>query len=132
MILVAGHTGGEIVLLDREVRGLYAGDACNSNTLLHFSNYSVEEYRDYLINLKRYTPDFDVLWCGHEEFGTWVIDEGIALCEKTMAGQAAAEKGAFHGGNVTYAAPREATRGHFNIPINPQKIHKAPKAPRVL
>lgn len=88
-ISVPGHTHGTMVFLDRKHRILFAGDACNSNTLLNLEgSTSVEVYLNSLRHFKTFQKDFDVIWSGHDGAGVpiTIIDDGILLCEKILAG----------------------------------------------
>lgn len=88
-IAVPGHTHGTVVFLDREHRLLFAGDACNSNTLLNLvGSTSVKTYKNSLRYLNTFRQAFDVLCSGHDREGipAAIIDDGILLCEKILAG----------------------------------------------
>ncbi|WP_322174391.1 MBL fold metallo-hydrolase [Acutalibacter caecimuris] len=88
-IAVPGHTKGTVVFLDRDLRVVYSGDACNRNTLVYGEeSTSIEAYRESLLHFKSYQPAFDALWGGHggapEDIA--IIDSAIALCDEIMAG----------------------------------------------
>lgn len=90
VIAVPGHTCGTVVFLDRERRVLFSGDACNANTLLNLEeSASVEEYLESLKHLKLFQKDFDVMYGGHDmtAIPNSIIDDGIALCERILAGR---------------------------------------------
>lgn len=87
VIAVPGHTRGTIVFLDRSNRIVYAGDACNANTLLNLNgSTSIEEYKDSLEHLWSYESAFDVLWSGHDHTSIpkQIISDGIALCNRIL------------------------------------------------
>ena len=85
VIEVAGHTAGEIVLLDRERRCIYSGDTCNTNTLLNLDGRtSVKEYRKNLERLSTYKDEFDTLYNGHDIQPLEIIFEGLELCDKIL------------------------------------------------
>lgn len=137
IINVPGHTKGEIVILDREDRVLFSGDACNSNTLLQWTENSIEEYLDALINLKTYQSEFDMCYGGHESFNNSLIDEGIKLVKKVIAGEDDAEERDSFGGKVLYGAKHgkgyeRADGGHFNIAYSKESIHRRPKPVKII
>jgi glyoxylase-like metal-dependent hydrolase (beta-lactamase superfamily II) len=105
VIDVPGHTRGSIVLLDRRNRILYAGDACNVNTMLcTISSTSVEEYRESLAHLKTFEADFDTIYGGHEATALpkHLVDEGIELCDEILLGKDDAEPEVFLGIHCLY------------------------------
>ncbi len=126
VIEAPGHTPGSICLLDGERRALYTGDCCNSNTLLFFNNcLPVEEYLGHLLRLRARKDEFDTLWGGHEVFSPEIIDEGIELCARVLAGTDDAEERDVFGRKVAYGA-RGKTEGYgradgkrFNIAYDP-------------
>lgn len=86
VIEVPGHTMGEIVLLDRQRRCIYSGDACNTNTLLNLDGRtSVKEYRKHLVKLLTYKDEFDTLYNGHDIQALSIVFEGVELCDKILA-----------------------------------------------
>lgn len=138
VIHVAGHSAGEIVLLDRSMRAVYTGDACNSNTLLHFNDcLSIEEYLEYLHHFKKFQSEFDMCYGGHGDFTPVIIDEAIELCGKIIDGSDDKEPGNFFGSPLIYAAAHDATGRRAdgkscNIAYSTDNIHRKPAAPRVL
>lgn len=89
VIAVPGHTRGTVVFLDRDLRVIYSGDACNRNTLVYGEeSTSIEQYKESLLHLKEFMPAFDLLWGGHggaaEQPG--IVDDAISLCDEIMAG----------------------------------------------
>ena len=87
VLKVAGHTPGSIVLIDPKTRLAYAGDACNSNTLLEFPHsLPVASYMKGLLKLQKRKGDFDKLYCGHEVQDFSIIDEGIETVARVIAG----------------------------------------------
>ncbi len=84
---VIGHTPGSIVLIDPKTRIAYAGDACNSNTLLEFPHsLPVATYMESLLKFQKRKDDFDKLYCGHEVLEPSIIDEGIETVARVIAG----------------------------------------------
>jgi glyoxylase-like metal-dependent hydrolase (beta-lactamase superfamily II) len=140
VIEVGGHSPGSIVLLDRKLRVVYSGDACNGNTLLGFGvSLSIEEYLENLLRLKKFQPEFDMMYGGHQIFKSDIIDEGIELCAKVIAGTDDREERVIFGNRKTYygAKHHPVQRGrmdgkNFNIAYNPNNILKKPHAPQVI
>ncbi len=130
VIEAGGHTAGSIVLLDRKHRILFAGDACNGNTLLEFDNsLSIAEYMETLLRLKKYQSEFDMMYCGHEVFDSSIIDEAIETVARVLAGtDAKCERPGMTGGTVLYAAEKikdgyERVDGkRFNMSYVPDKL----------
>ena len=84
---VVGHTPGSIVLIDPKTRIAYAGDACNTNTLLEFPHsLPVASYMKSLLKFQKRKGDFDKLYCGHEVLEPSIIDEGIETVARVIAG----------------------------------------------
>lgn len=89
VIQVPGHTYGTIVLLNREERVVFSGDACNVNTLLCLEgSTTVEEYLESLRHFATFTDSFDGMYGGHGEFEVPVsaIYDAIAMCERILEG----------------------------------------------
>lgn len=89
VIQVPGHTRGTIVLLDREGRAVYSGDAINPNTLLNlYGSTTIEEYKESLLHLKEYQKDFDIMYGGHglEGVPATIVDDALMLCDKILDG----------------------------------------------
>ena len=89
VIAVPGHTRGTVVLLDRDRRIVYSGDACNANTLVADPACpSIEEYRESLEHFRTFQPAFDGMYGGHGHgpVPNTLIDEAIQLCGEIMAG----------------------------------------------
>ncbi len=111
---VPGHTFGTIVLLDRDRRVVYSGDACNVNTLLFLpGSTSIEEYKESLLHFKSFQPDFDVMYGGHGMTAVpkTIIDEAIELCDEIMAGTDDQAEGASIGRSCLYAKRKD---DHFH------------------
>lgn len=107
VIEVAGHTAGEIVLLDRERRCIYSGDTCNTNTLLNLDGRtSVKEYRKNLERLSTYKDEFDTLYNGHDIQPLEIIFEGLELCDKIIAREDDHVESTGIGGTAFVAAER--------------------------
>ncbi len=140
VILVGGHSAGSVVFLDRERRIAYTGDCCNSNTLLGFGNsLPVAAYLKNLLHFKKYQDQFDMMYGGHQVLPPSVIDEGIELCARIIAGTDDKEQvqGMF-GRMTTYGArhadgPLSRADGKlFNMCYRPERILEAEERPRVI
>lgn len=113
VIGVGGHTAGEIVLLDREKKCLYSGDACNRYTLLQLDGrVSVRQYRENLIHLNTFRSEFDTLCNGHDIQPDYIIDEGIELCDRIIAGTDDKVENVSRGA-VSYLAAKQAEGSVF-------------------
>jgi glyoxylase-like metal-dependent hydrolase (beta-lactamase superfamily II) len=134
VIAVPGHTRGTIVLLDRDRRILFSGDACNVNTLLFLPHStSIEEYRESLFHFKTFQPYFDGMWGGH---GLWevpkvIIDEAIDLCDEILAGTDDAQPSEFLGRPCFYGKKKDQFFKRLdgklaNIAYSKNKIRKTP------
>lgn len=89
VIAVPGHTRGSVAFLDRTHRIVYAGDACNANTLLNLEgSTSIVEYKHSLEHWWAYEENFDFLCSGHDQkmIPKKIILEGMNLCEQILAG----------------------------------------------
>lgn len=132
VIGVPGHSYGTIVLLDREKRLVYSGDACNANTLLFIDGAtSVEEYRESLEHFKTFQPAFDMMYGGHGEgpVSKALIDEAMELCDEIMTGTDDQVPGQYIGRSCFYAKKkddrfRRLDGGTANIAYSKEKIWK--------
>jgi len=108
VIAVPGHTRGTIVLLDRALRIVFSGDACNANTLLIDTGVSIEEYRESLVGFKSFMPAYDKLYGGHGPtfVPASIVDEGIELCSEIIAGTDDADPGNFMNRECLYGKKR--------------------------
>lgn len=116
VIAAAGHTKGTAVFLDREHRILFAGDACNSNTLLNLpESVSIKTYLNSLRHLKEFQTYFDVILSGHDprEVPASIIDDGISLCEKILSKTDAAVPVDDPFGGKSYSAAARDEKGTF-------------------
>lgn len=135
VVQIPGHTFGTIVLLDRDNRVLYSGDACNGNTLLSMTgSASIEEYLESLKAFKAYDDAYDVMWGGHGPMSVpkSIIDDGIKLCQEIIARtDDAIPTPSIGGGMALLAKEREGFRpkggGLCNIVYSDQRIKKMPK-----
>ncbi|MBQ5959387.1 MAG: MBL fold metallo-hydrolase [Firmicutes bacterium] len=135
VIEVPGHTYGTVVFLNRDERIVFSGDACNVNTLLSSNaSTSIEEYLESLKHFKTYQDAFDIVYGGHGEraFPNTIIDDGIALCGKILAGEDDAVETVSFGGKAFLAAKRgdnflPLCGGFCNIVYSREHIHKTPK-----
>lgn len=131
VIYAGGHTKGSIALLDRKNRCLFTGDCCNSNTLLGLwkdTVLSVQEYLENLLHLETFRDAFDITYAGHQVLPARVIEDGIELCAKVLAGHDDAVTYHVLNMDMTYAASREhgmTPQGNlFNMSYHPDKVHK--------
>ena len=126
-------TRGTVVFLDRDLRIVYSGDACNRNTLLYGTeSTSIEQYRESLLHLKSFLPAFDGLWGGHgggaEAPG--IVDDAISLCDEIMAGTDDAIGATGFGGRPCLYAKKKDERfrrldgGTANIAYSRDRIWK--------
>ena len=135
VIGVPGHTSGRVVFLDRAARVVFSGDACNANTLLCGAGAtSIEEYRESLYHFKSFQDAFDVMYGGHGAIAVpkTIIDDGIAMCGRIIAGSdEAVPTPAIEGGIAYLASARgenylPACGGYCNIMYSRETIHKRP------
>jgi glyoxylase-like metal-dependent hydrolase (beta-lactamase superfamily II) len=109
-IAVPGHTMGSVVFLDRNMRIVFSGDACNANTLvISAPSTTIEEYREGLLHFKTFQNDFDAMYGGHglHAVPRHIIDEAIALCGEIMAGKDDALPSDFMGQPALLAKKRD-------------------------
>ena len=94
-----GHTKGSVCFLDRGNRQMFAGDACNCNTIIcaFAMSTTVEEYLITLKKLKALQPLFDTFYISHGDnpIDKSCIDDGIECCMEIMAGTDDAVLGLF-------------------------------------
>lgn len=135
VIQVPGHTQGTVVFLDRAARVVYSGDACNANTLLCLpGSTTIEEYKESLLHFKTFQKDFDVMYGGHGAAAVpnTIIDDGIAMCERILAGtDESVETPAIDGGTAFLGSARginyfPVCGGLCNIMYAKDMIHKRP------
>lgn len=135
VIQVPGHTQGTVVFLDRAARVVYSGDACNANTLLCLpGSTTIEEYKESLLHFKTFQKDFDVMYGGHGAAAVpnTIIDDGIAMCERILAGtDESVETPAIDGGTAFLGSARGSNYfpvcgGLCNIMYAKDMIHKRP------
>lgn len=135
VIQVPGHTQGTVVFLDRVARIVYSGDACNGNTLLCLpGSTTIEEYKESLLHFKTFQKDFDVMYGGHGAVAVpnTIIDDGIAMCERILAGtDESVETPAIDGGTAFLGSARGTNYlpvcgGLCNIMYAKDMIHKRP------
>lgn len=103
-VAVPGHTRGSVVFYDEKNRAIYAGDACNLNTLLNLDgSASVEEYLEGLKGLNALASGYDRLYGGHIDANyrgridgshrgeaitglpPTAVEDGIRLCQDILA-----------------------------------------------
>jgi len=139
VIEVPGHTQGTLVFLDRAARAVYSGDACNVNTLLSLDgSTTIEEYLESLFHLKTFQSAFDVMYGGHGAVAVpnTIVDDGIMLCEKILAGTDDAVPVNMMGREAFLAMRRTAEPfgdnfrpeygGYCNIVYSKDMLHKRP------
>ena len=109
VIGVPGHTFGTLVFLYRKERVLFSGDACNINTLLGLEgSTSIEQYLESLRHLKEYDSEYDVMFGGHgrNTVDRSIVDDGIAMCERILAGTDDREEARNMQGDTVYYGAR--------------------------
>ncbi len=144
VIHVGGHSPGSIMLLDPQYHIAYSGDTCNNDTIVKRGMYgdSIEEYLAGLLHLRRYTDGIRYLFGGHEDFPASIIDEGIELCRRILAGTDD------HAEYVVPFPPGSKTKVLFgarmssfyrrvdgkdmNVQYSADSLHSGEKGPRVL
>ncbi len=135
VIAVPGHTQGTVVFLDRDARVVFSGDACNANTLLCLDgSTSIEEYQESLGHFKAYQDAFDVMYGGHGAIAVpkSIIDDGIAMCGRILAGtDEAVPTQSVDGGTAYLGSARgekylPACGGFCNIMYSRDTLHKRP------
>lgn len=88
VIEVAGHTAGSVCFLDRKTGDFFAGDACNSNTLI-ISPFSttISVYLASLKALKKRQAEIENFYCFHgvTPVSSSCIDDNIENCENILA-----------------------------------------------
>ncbi len=103
MIEVSGHTPGMMCALIREDRTILFGDACGVFVLL-FDKYSstVSNYRNSLLNLKKYEKEYDYIIRNHGtgESGKSLLDNVIECCDEILSGTADNVPITFNGHNL--------------------------------
>lgn len=127
---VGGHTPGCMVLIDDALRIAYTGDACNDNTLMSSpAALSVEKYLKNLLRFKHYASRFDIMYGGHIVLDPVIIDEGIELCGRVLAGIDDHEERPGFMGRVNIYGARHSTTTifredgkTFNISYNPEHL----------
>lgn len=132
VVEVGGHSAGSIVLVDPTLKIAFTGDACNGNTLLLFpGGPTVEEYLVNLIHLKQVLVEMPVetFYGGHQVLDPSVVEEGIELCAKVIAGTDDQEKAesffgvAYYGGIRKKNGPGCENGKEFNIAYIPSTVH---------
>ncbi len=137
VIWVGGHSPGCIALLDRKNRCAFTGDCCNGNTLCAGANaLPVETYLKNLLHFYSFRDAFDITYGGHQVIPATVVEEGIELCGRILAGTDDKAQYQSFGGVVTYGAAREeggyrrADGKDFNIAYDPRRLHEEPAKPQ--
>ncbi len=112
VVEVGGHSAGSIALIDKQTRIAYAGDVCNSNTLLELpTSLPVEAYFKSLLHLKEHQNEFDTMYGGHEIYDKTILDEAVETVKKVLDGtDDRYEQTGMLGAPVLYAA-RKAEDG---------------------
>ncbi len=136
VIHVPGHTCGSIVLLDRDNRLLFSGDACNVNTLLALDgSATIEEYREALLHLQQFVPAFDGMLGGHGAIpaSPKMVENGVALCDRILAGTDDGVMRESVGRLMRYASglsyPELFRRQMPNIAYDPARLRRQPTPP---
>lgn len=135
VIGVPGHTYGSVVFIDRKARVVFSGDACNVNTLLcSDDSATIEEYLDSLLHFKTFQKDFDVMYGGHGPVAVpaSIIDDGIAMCERILAGKDEAVETQSIIGTMAFLGSARGENylpvcgGYCNIMYAKDKLHRRP------
>ena len=130
---VPGHTRGSLCYLDTASGDIFAGDACNNNTLLMMDvSATIEEYLEALLALKERQGDIRrfYLFHGPSLQDKSCIDDNIQCCRDILAGTDDCVPVDFLG-RPGYLA-KERTPGTFsrkdgrfgNVVYNPQQVRK--------
>lgn len=141
VIWVGGHSAGCIALLDRANRCAFTGDCCNSNTILVGTlddRLSVAEYLENLLHFNSFRTEFDITYGGHQVLPARVVEEGIELCGRILAGTD--DKAPYHvgGRDMFFGAQKGETLidrvdgGVFNVGYRPDNVQKRAPKPRVI
>ena len=83
-IYTPGHTKGMTMILIKEERTILFGDGCGVGVLLYFPfSSTVEEYKETLLNLKKYESQYDKIIRNHGtcESEKNLLDNVIECCE---------------------------------------------------
>ena len=86
---VPGHTRGSVCYLDRDSGDFFAGDACNSNTLLNLETSApIETYLNALLALKERQDEIGTFYLFHgpTPVDKSCIDDNIQCCREILAG----------------------------------------------
>lgn len=139
VIWVGGHSPGCIALLDRKNRCAFTGDCCNSNTLLGGPGaISVEEYLENLLHFNQFRSEFDITYGGHQVLPPYVVEQGIELCGRILAGTDEKVERSMFGRTMMYGTSLSREdfgkpgAKVFNMSYNPEKLLKTPKKPQVI
>lgn len=140
VVWVGGHSAGSVAFVDAGSRIAYTGDCCNSNTLLGFGNsLPVETYLKNLLHFRSFAHCFDTMYGGHQVLPASVIDEGIELCARILAGTDDHEEvqGMFgrtmiYGANHGDSPITRADGKLFNMCYNPGRRFEKEKTARVI
>ncbi|WP_326513231.1 MBL fold metallo-hydrolase [Clostridium intestinale] len=113
MILVKGHTPGMMCPLIQEEKSIIFGDACGVGVLL-FDEYSsnVSEYKNSLLNLKKYEHLYNTVYRNHGTFfsNKDLLDNVIECCDLILEGKDDREPVEIHGYKLF--AARKTNNGH--------------------
>ena len=89
-VTAPGHTKGSCCLFDEESGDFFAGDACNSNTLLFLSDSTtVAEYYETMKKLKKLEPKIRRFYTFHgfSPVDPSAITDNLLCCEDILAGK---------------------------------------------
>ena len=99
----------------------------------------MDTYLKNLLHLKHFQHEFDVCYGGHQVFSSEIVDEGIELAARVLAGSDDHEESVgLFGQKVIYAAqhgasPIERADGKsFNMSYNPDRRFAGENQPRVI
>jgi glyoxylase-like metal-dependent hydrolase (beta-lactamase superfamily II) len=128
-----GHTRGSVCFLDKENGVLFAGDTCNTNTLVHLEeSTSIQEFLLTLRRLKDMEDYFDVFLICHETspLDKSCLDDVIECCVSILDGTDDGEEAVSLGHICRYARTRGPRRQRLdgrlgNVAYHPGRIRIA-------
>jgi len=89
-VALPGHTKGSVCFYDEQNGDFFAGDACNSNTLLMLEgSTTIEEYHKALVRVEQdYMDQITRYYCFHgpNPVDPSILTDNRQLCEEIMAG----------------------------------------------
>lgn len=119
-VLVPGHTEGIMGFILPEISIAFFGDACSEPTLVTLaSSTSIQAHYQGLLNLQRYTEEFDRVLISHSPFELpkEVLANNIRLAERILAGQDAKAPVKMNGELVYSARERRSKNLSKPLPV---------------